>query len=470
MAQGWYTHGVEFSITGLITGLLALYPWVVLPITLSPLPEREGVWLVAKIVLLAVIDALLVPFWKTVPQPSPMRLLLWGGVLFLGLSLFTHFPNSETVSYWLLGATNRMDGALYHFALLLFAFGFANFGRNANKEFLAKVLVISGLYQGALWLWQRSGLDPLAGLLGYTPGLPPGTLGNPGMAAGLALPLIPLAFALWLGRRERVWLLAALGLATALGGLANRSSLIALALALGVWVFMSRDRRLTLASLGALALSYASSAYWPSTLPVQKQLASGRTLETRLEMWRIGLSLLKEPKTFLFGMGPLGLQEAVVSGKVEIKNLLQLFHLEYGWPSPERLVSATPLWEPDDPPTSRAYLLKYDVTGLPGYSKEEFLALQRLSNLDKAHNAYMDKALAFGTPFALLWTLFLLGPIPFLLPRKEPINAGLATGLLSLGVYYLTWFATPQTEPWHFALAVLAWQSAIKTKPSQTSS
>jgi hypothetical protein len=290
------------------------------------------------------------------------------------------------------------------------------------------------------------------------------------MAAGLALPLIPLALALWLGRRERVWLLAALGLATALGGLANRSSLIALALALGVWVFMSRDRRLTLASLGALALSYASSAYWPSTLPVQKQLASGRTLETRLEMWRIGLSLLQEPKTFLFGMGPLGLQEAVVSGKVEIKNLLQLFHLEYGWPSPERLVSATPLWEPDDPPTSRAYLLKYDVTGLPGYSKEEFLALQRLSNLDKAHNAYMDKALAFGTPFALLWMLFLLGPIPFLLRRKDPINAGLATGLLSLGVYYLTWFATPQTEPWHFALAVLAWQSAIKTKPSQTSS
>ena len=57
-------------MTRLITELLALYPWVVLPITLSlsPLPEREGVWLVAKIVLLAVIAALMVPFWKAIPR------------------------------------------------------------------------------------------------------------------------------------------------------------------------------------------------------------------------------------------------------------------------------------------------------------------------------------------------------------------------------------------------------------------
>ena len=456
-----------------IAGLLALYPWVVLPITISPLPEREGIWLVAKILLLAVLGALLVPFWNIVPQPRLMRLLLWGEVLFLGLSLFTHFPNSETVSYWLLGATNRMDGAFYHFALLLFTFGFANLGRNENKELLARVLVVSGLYQGVLWLWQRSRLDPLAGLLGYTPGLPPGTLGNPGMAAGLALPLVPLALALWLKHKEPAWLLAALGLATALGGLANRSSLIALTLALGAWVLLLRERRLALASLGILALAYTSSAYWPSILPgqpVQKELASSRTLETRLEMWRIGLSLLQEPKSFLFGLGPLGLQEAVVSGKVEVRELLQLFHLEYGWPPPERLVSATPLWTPEDPPTSRAYLLRYNVAGLTEYSKEEFLALQRLSNLDKAHNAYLDKALAFGVPFALLWTAFLLGPIPLLLRRKDPKSMGLAIGLLSLGVYYLTWFATPQTEPWHFALAVLAWQNATKTKPPQTSS
>ncbi len=451
---------------------LALFPWVILPPPLTVWPDREGVWLAPKVFFLALLALLLSPKPPERKRPGhPERSLLLGMLAWLCVASLTTLPK-EDWSAWLLGPVNRMDGPLYQLFLLAFALRLSN-ALAADPQLarsLTPYLLLSALFQGVLWLWQRGGLDPLAGLLGYTPGLPPGTLGNPGMAAGLALPLIPLALALWLERRERVWLLAALGLATALGGLANRSSLIALALALGVWVFISRDRRLTLASLAALALSYASSAYWPSTLPVQKQLASGRTLETRLEMWRIGLSLLQEPKTFLFGMGPLGLQEAVVSGKVEIKNLLQLFHLEYGWPPPERLVSATPLWEPDDPPMSRAYLLKYDVTGLPGYSKEEFLALQRLSNLDKAHNAYMDKALAFGIPFALLWTLFLLGPIPFLLRRKDPINAGLATGLLSLGVYYLTWFATPQTEPWHFALAVLAWQSAIKTKPPQTSS
>ncbi|MGC8877573.1 MAG: hypothetical protein ACP5P8_11285, partial [Thermus sp.] len=331
-----------------------------------------------------------------------------------------------------------------------------------DKEPIAKLLVLSGLYQGALWLWQRGGLDPLAGPMNYAPSLPPGTVGNPGMAAGLALPLVPLALALWLGRREGVWLLAALGLATALGGLANRSALIALAQALGLWVFLYRDRKLALASLGVLGLAYTSSAYWPSTLPAQKDIASARTLETRLEMWRLGLSLLREPKTFLFGLGPLGLQEAVVDGRVEVKQLLRLFHLEYGWPPPERLVSATPLWRPEDPPTSRAYLLKYDVRGLPGYPKEEFLALQRLSNLDKAHNAYLDKALAFGVPFALLWALFLFGPVPALLRREDAGSKGLAVGLLGLGVYYLAWFATLQTEPWHFALAILAWKSVAE--------
>lgn len=452
---------------------LALFPWVILPPPFAFWPDREGVWIAPKVFYLALLALLFLPRPLAKEGPRPLWHGLWLLMLaWLGVASLVALPgflSQQDWGTWLLGPLNRMDGPLYQLFLLAFTFGLfrALTGDPRLADSLIPAILLSVLFQGILWLWQRGGLDPLAGVVGYIPGLPPGTVGNPGMAAGLALPLIPLALDRWLGRREPAWLLATLGLATALGGLANRSAFIALALALSAWVFVSRDRRLALASFGVLGLAYASGAYWPSTLPVHKEMASGRTLETRLEMWRLGLTLLREPKTFFFGLGPLGFQEAVVDGKVEVKQLLELFHLEYGWPPPERLVSATPLWRPDDPPTSRTYLLKYEVKGLPGYSKEEFLALQRLSNLDKVHNAYLDKALAFGVPFALLWALFLFGPVPALLRRQNQGSRGLAMGLLGLGIYYLAWFTTPQTEPWHFALAILAWQTIAKESPQR---
>ncbi len=291
---------------------LALFPWVILPPPFTFWPDREGVWIAPKVFYLAFLALLFIPRPPAGERTCPPgRGLLLGILAWLGVASLAALPpflSQQDWSTWLLGPLNRMDGPLYQLFLLAFALGLSH--ALAKDPRLAGGLIpamlLFALFQGILWLWQRGGLDPLAGVVGYTPGLPPGTVGNPGMAAGLALPLVPLALALWLGRREGVWLLAALGLATALGGLANRSALIALALALGVWVILSRDRRLALASLGALGLAYASSAYWPSTLPVQKEIASGRTLETRLEMWRLGLSLLQEPKTFLFGLGPLG--------------------------------------------------------------------------------------------------------------------------------------------------------------------
>lgn len=447
--------------------LVAAYPWALSPPSLWA--EREGVWYVPKLLLLLLLAVLLAPYGLRRLTPRLAAALLAAQLFWLALSSGLSYGSTQDWSFWLLGPLNRTDGPLYQSALFLFALGLLGLLEKEPclERALPVFLLLSALYQGVLWLWQRSGLDPLAIPLGYLPQLPPGTIGNPGMAAGLALPLVPLALGLWVRRGEGYWLLAALGLATALGGLANRTALIALVAGLSLLAALHRERRLWAASLAALALAFLSSASWPTTLAVKKDLADSRTLETRLEMWRISLSLLaQDPKTLLVGLGPLGLQRAMVEERVPLQELLRLYQLEYDWPPPERFISATPLWEADDPPTSRTYLLRYNVEGLPKYQKsegqKEFLALQRLSNWDKAHNAYLDKALAYGLPYGVLWTLFLLYPTLSLLRSRSPMATGMAAGLLSLALYYLAWFPTPGTEPWHFVLAALAWRKVHK--------
>ncbi len=446
--------------------LIAAYPWAISPPSLWA--EREGVWYVPKLLLLLVLAVFLMPYGLRGPNPRFAAALLTAQLFWMALSSGLSYGSTPDWSLWLLGPLNRMDGPLYQAALLLFTMGLLKLleSEPCLEKALPVFLLLSALYQGVLWLWQRSGLDPLAVPLGYLPQLPPGSIGNPGMAAGLALPLIPLALGLWTQQGKYYWLLTALGLATALGVLANRTAFIALVSGLVLLIALHRERRLWIASLTALTLAFLSSAYWPTTLTVEKDLTSPHTLETRVEMWKISLPLLgQNPQTLLLGLGPLGLQRAMVEEWVPLQKLLRLYQLEYNWPPPEKFLSATPLWEADDPATSRTYLLRYNVEELPKYQKsegqKEFLALQRLSNWDKAHNAYLDKALAYGLPYAIFWALFLFYPTLPLLKHRLPVETSMAVGLLALSIYYLAWFPVPGTEPWHFVLATLAWRKIL---------
>ncbi|APD08704.1 MULTISPECIES: hypothetical protein [Thermus] len=446
--------------------LIALYPWVILP-PQAGLPGKEGLWITPKLLLLIGLVSLTTPLWLSLSSHKiPKTLVLFQIIWILAACLLALPHYDEATDIWL-GPENRTDGLIYQVSVLLLALALFRLETHLLQNILLPLLILSGTYQAILWLWQRSGLDPINSIIPYAMEGPPGTIGNPGMAAGLALPLIPLALVLWMKDKRHSWLAAAFILALGLGSLSNRSSLLALAVGLGFLVLIAKDRRLTLISATLLATSFASHAYWPRIAAPAKDLTNTNTLATRIQLWNLGLSVLfKDPKTFVFGLGPRGLQQATATELIPLSKQLTLFHLEYGWPPQDRLKTAKPLWAPADPVTSRTYLLEYDTRGLPAYEKkygETLVALQKLANVDRAHNAWLDKALAFGVPLAMVWLLFFLTPIPkLLLGAPDPLKMGLAVSLATLFVYYLTWFAVPQTEPWHYTLAVLAWKIAEK--------
>lgn len=443
-------YASERGLRALAFLLLALYPWVVLRL-FPGWPGGEGGWILPKLLLLLFLGLLTFPAWF----PHARRLKVFALLLaLLTLSLVSSLLalGKDESTYIVLGPEGRMDGLLYGVGLFLFG-GLALWllREEEGRRMGQTLLLLSGALQGGLLLLQRNGVDPMVLLLKPDTGVFPtltGTAGQSGMAAGLLLPLVPLAIgAVMEGRRAQGLLSLAL-LSMGLGATVNRTGLVALGAGLCLWVLLRREGRLLLLALFSLALVFGVSQFWPNRSPERKVYAESYTLKTRLLIWELALKALKDPRTALIGGGPDGFRYALMT-RIPLEDQLPFYLKEYHWPPKEALVSVEPLFRPEDPLRYRAYLLRFKEGTRP-----ERAILRIL--LDKAHNAFLDKALAYGLPYAFLWLLLFFGPLPRLLQERSP----LAFSLLALFIYYLTWFPVPQTEPWHLFLALWGWQEA----------
>ena len=427
----------------------------------------EYAWILPRVLWLLGVGVLGLLAWRDLGLDRRKPFLwLWG--LYLLAVLASALLAEDDWNYKLLGGVGRMDGVLYQVSLGLWAtLAYLVFLRvpQAGPRFLGILAAVGGIETLVLVL-QRLGYDFIGNY--YINGSYPvtvGTVGHPGMAAGLLLASF-FSAAWWAYRRQAhtwLWLALTLWISIGIGVTTNKSTTLAIALVLAALIALLRRREpvvlLTVFLLGSLVLT----PLIPNRLGFARSLANPHTGITRLMIWRLaGQVLVKTPGQPFIGAGPDGFLLGLMSD-VPIRELLKEYRLEYGWPPETEVLNVRPLFNAKDPPRSRAFLVELKNYPEPGKQKKIIYRYY----LDKAHNLFLDRAVDYGVAAALLWLALFWGPLVAFLRRQWADRSRLGDwllfgGLAALFLYYLAWFPVPQVEPLHVAFLALAWVVAEK--------
>lgn len=430
----------------------------VYPLLLVPSATSEGSYNTPRLILLLLVGLVALVQEKTrATYRDPFILFLLAHVLLALLSTALH-PDPDGSIFSLVGSEERGDALLYQLGLTLigiFAYGTLRH-RPAALRSLAVTFLVVGALESVVVMFQRFGYDVLVWLIGH-PGrnFISGTIGHPGMVAGLLLPTLLVGLGLYFfGVRRHVWVLVLLFIvAIGIGVTANRSSYFAL-LAVLVLVVLQRRTLGTLALCALLAVSvYGAKNY----LPIASGGTSGSytnttTLSTRLMIWQLALDAIPLiPGEPFIGGGADAFQLTLVRD-VPIEKLAPLMRLELAWPDDHILTGIHPLYQPDQPLRSWSYLYTFeDTDGNPVEPQAHQV------NLDRAHNFLLDRVLAYGVLDALIWLLLYGIAIWRGLRAQGALERGLAWALLAVGIYYLTWFPVIQVEPLHLIMVAALW-------------
>ncbi|MCS7069198.1 MAG: hypothetical protein NZN28_11290 [Meiothermus sp.] len=361
-------------------------------------------------------------------------------------------------SYVWLGPQRRLDGLLYHVSLVLYAIVayqlLLKMPRLGNTLLLA--LFAGGSFQAVLALLQRLQLDPIGPLVKWSMySNPVGSLSHPGMLAGLLLPTILLG--IWLftqqvSRNCRFLLLLGVFLsALALGASTNRAALIALIVGLAGLIWTHRTWSVLFLSGFAIVAVLCVQFIVPNRLGFTREYTATNTLESRFQIWALAYqSLGKIPGAPWIGGGPDAFRLALLRDP-PVTDLLALTKLEFAWPQDARVSRVTVVLPPNEQRRSKYLQVEFEQFEGQSNIKQNYPI-----TLDKAHNLWLDRLVAFGGLSMLLWLLLYLYPI-----WKSWKNRSLAWiwVLTALMVYYLAWFPVIGTEPLHVLIAAVAWAS-----------
>lgn len=404
---------------------------------------------------------------------------VWVGLLvaYLVLVILSAGSAQDTLTYVLLGGQQRLDGVLYQVALALIGiFAHQTFVRDpAGIPKVIAAFVAAGMVQSVLVVIQQLGFDPVATFVRWQAfGAPGGSIGHPGMVAGLLLPALVLSVWQLLelrGVRSKVWWgSTTVTLAVGLSVVSNRTALIALGVALAFVVLRRRSLE-TLAVVGMVTLFvvFVRDAI-PSPKGPNRDLVSTQTLETRRMIWPLALQASRETRGQPFiGGGPDAFRLWTLRS-VPLGQFVPLLGLELGWPSDAIIEGAEVVRPPDGPVRDSLLRVRFARFGDRKNVTQDFPI-----TLDRAHNLVLDRLVAYGGLSALIWLVLYLYPLlkPVWdglvrlrtdgLPRSREsdptgvLSGGLMAAVLGLSVYYLAWFPVMQVEPLHLILLAAAW-------------
>ena len=384
----------------------------------------------------------------------PFALLILTQLLFVILSSLLV---EDEMHYKLLGPRYRYDGLLYQIGLALLALFIYKVVLQLPK--LSSKILLWGLFIAASLEALYVTLERFnIRLLGYQQLDIPmnrinGSLGHPGMVAGLLVVGLLVAFWLIWNSHNKLKLIVALGfvlLAMALGITNNRTSYLAL---LGVLPFILLIRRnfVTLAMIFVAALlPYFSKNILPNNLGFDRQYSDTSTLDTRLAFWKLSLTRVLPTISGmpLIGGGPDALVLALIRD-LPPEDYLNALALERGWP--EGKIENYTVIEGEG--SSRDKALNIYFSDAIDKSKGQLFFYY----LDKAHNFFIDRLLAYGPINAFIWLILYAFPILMGLFSKNKDLKLLAICLMCISIYYLAWFPVISVEPYHVALMAIAW-------------
>jgi hypothetical protein len=471
----------------LLIGFVALFPLVFVPGALFSSPSiiddtvraqaMEQFFFLPKLLVLCVFGLLALlesrkRSWRSV----------WVGLLVahLMLVIFSALNAHDTITYVLLGGQQRMDGVIYQIALVLIGvFAYQTFTRDKNS--ISSVLVafvVTGAIQAVVIVVQQLGFDPVATFVRWKAfNAPSGSIGHPGMVAGLLLPAIIVAVWSYLNARTQrskiLWAISTLPLAVGLSIVSNRTALLGLGVGLAFVIIRRRSFEAVGISALLIVLVFFARNAIPSPNAPNRDLVSTQTLETRRMIWPLAIQAVRAtPGQPFIGGGPDAFRLWVLRSK-PLEGFVPLLGLELGWPSNARVARAEVVQFPDTPIRDSVLRVQFAQ-----YDNQHNITQNYPITLDRAHDLTLDRMVAYGGLSAVIWLVLYF--FPLLRPAWDSLardrtktvqdgvlessrnslrtsSGGLIGAVLALCVYYLAWFPVMQVEPLHLILLAAAW-------------
>ena len=433
-------------------------------------PSPEMVWILPREILLFLFAALSLLYIMDNYKTSRV---VWLAIAYSLLAAASGALSGDSADLTLLGSAGRGDGLLYAMAITLLLIFSYLLGLRFNKrtgDLLGKVIVYSAAIESLVVLLQRLGIDVIGSV---TRGEPypviTGTIGNPGMAAAFLLPAVIIAVYFCsrnahAGKKGYLLTAAMVVISVALGLTVNRSSILAMLVALPVLIAVGAgDRKKTYLNAALSVLLVLTAPIIVPNGSSGRNILSAHSLKTRLLIWRLAADITLHTKGQpLLGGGFDALREGIIR-QDRRKQYLDVYRQGLRLPPGQSYAGSK--WIPEDAPPDRnsALLVKVhdSTTNKTSYS---VIAIE----LDKAHNLFLDRALTTGILSSLIWLwLYLAGIAGGLATRRSDMAVLYSVVLLALLVYYLFWFPVPQVEPVHVAILGVALALAEKSRPDK---
>ena len=463
-------HSQRFSRLLLIFAFL-------LPITLFPerlfdhsavyIPQPELIHGWPRLCLLGIVALAGWRFWRF-DNVFAHLLLGYLGLVVLG-ALNARDPDG--LLYALIGPWSRMDGVYYQVAVVLLSIAtFQVFKLHPwLTHTLLQVILLSGVIQATLIGLQRYKLDFWGPLVsGQYANSPMGTLGHPGVAAGLLVVAVLIGIGLLMTQpRPRFsWLLVCgtLMCATALGFTDNRTGILATLLVLMLRTIFQFSWPGLLYSLIIIIAIFLPQRLLVNPQGFERAIENTNTLEARLTTWKLATRITQYIPGFpILGGGPDALMFGLVN-HVPFDALFPLYRLDLSLPQNASIAD----WKiVDSYGTGKFRDQDYEVLFKQFGEKQNVTYRYTVLFLNKAHNTVLDRLLTTGIIGALIWLALYMFPALVLFKQRSAQGMLLVWLLLALLIYHMTWFPVIQLEPIHMLILAAAWSLVITSPPAK---
>jgi O-antigen ligase len=429
------------------------------------IPNAEAVHLIPRLILIGVVTILGWRFWGT-------RGLFSGLLIGFAITVVLSSLSANDPAGWvftIFGPKARMDGLIYQF--LLVALGIAAYGALRQAPHLLPrilwALLASGVLQSLLVLLQSFGIDlvgPSIGGSAFEENM--GSMGHIGVAAGFLLVAAVASLSLLsIARTNRtLFVLAVFGIlfvSLGLGITQNRTAAFALVGAVVLFTLIGFSWQRLLIGVGMLLSTFAIPQALPDKHAVERGYGNTATLESRFVIWQLAYESLRFiPGAPLIGGGPDAFL-LTLTRHFSTERLLDFYRVEHQWPPDAQILRVESF---DPPDMGRDRLLRVYFSQYGGQQNVQGAYLVRL---DKVHNMFFDRLVAFGIFASLIWLILLVYPVYLTWKQRRLQATTLWLILPAIGIYYLAWFPVLQLEPIFMILIAAVWSlTDLQTAPS----
>jgi hypothetical protein len=454
----------------------ALYPFILIPGALFFTPAiiddstyqavYENFFILPKVLFMGVFATLGLVITRKIWTRDVFVWLAIGHLMFVTLSSFNA---NDDWTFIFLGPQWRLDGLLYHIFLtfLMIAAYFTLKSQPKAWNTIILVLVIGGCVETVIFMFQRLNLDPINPLLfsyGRVSTNITGTMSNRGYLAAWLLPIAILGLPKLFQKKYHdytlfFWIIALFLIIIGLSLTDNRTAIYSFYFTLFIWnIFYKSIKNMLISILIAFIATIAPFLAPNVSSKEIRTFGDTTSLSTRTQIWQLTVNATHDVPLFpLLGGGADALRLSMLRN-LPIQPYVKLIGLELGWKNYE--VDSAAVVVPDNQLRLSEISVKFKRFGT-----EKNVTKNYLIELDRAHNYFLDRLIAFGIFSVFIWAILFFYPVWLGIWNRTSVTIfSISLALIAVILYYILWFPDNQAEPLHIIIISSAWAFLISKK------